>query len=40
MDKIEKARELFRILEGEKIRVGEMALRNFQIQERLAEIRA
>jgi hypothetical protein len=35
MDKIEEAKELFRMLEGEKSRASEIALRAFCIQERL-----
>ena len=40
MEKIEKAREIFRSLEGDDVGcAGDVARRNFCIQERLAEIR-
>jgi len=40
MEKIERARELFRILEGEKVVAGEIALRSFLVRERLEEIKS
>jgi len=39
MDKIERARQLFRILEGDEINANEIAKRQFIIESRLAELR-
>ncbi len=40
MDKLERARKIFQELESRKIKSTEVAMRNFQIRERLAEIKA
>jgi hypothetical protein len=40
MDRIEQARELFAKLEGQSFNVSEVALRTFEVQDRLARIRS